>query len=341
MKHKAHQCIFGCFSETAADDGKPSWFQTTPAYGEYDGGGSILDEEGDVIEGAKIVFDEASVRKIVDQFREDAKKEGWPGILVDREHFSCDVEKPSDAMAWAVDVRIAEDGAIWTKWEFTPKGRELFETKTLINRSPVLRLEKTGEKTFKPYQLDSIGMTNTPHFKTLSPTAAAKAAANNNHEGESTTMDPEIIAALGLAEGATKEDVLAAIQAMKDNQAAAEAQATDAEKKTEDAEKRAEEAEAKCRGLEADDFIAKNAEKIGDAAAFKGVYVKNPELAKAAIAACKAVKAPQSATRIVAKDAKTPTGGNDVLEGLAKCKSAKEMAEYAIHHAKELAAIKQ
>ena len=34
MKHKAHQCIFGCFSETAADDGKPSWFQTTPAYGE-------------------------------------------------------------------------------------------------------------------------------------------------------------------------------------------------------------------------------------------------------------------------------------------------------------------
>ena len=334
MKPKAHQCIFGCFSETAADDGKPSWFQTTPAYGEYDGGGSILDEEGEVIEGAKIVFDEQSVRKIVDQFREESKREGWPGILVDREHFSCDVEKPSDAMAWAVDVRIAEDGAIWTKWEFTPKGRELFETKTLINRSPVLRLEKTGEKTFKPYQLDSIGMTNTPHSKTLSPTAAAKAAANNNHEGESTTMDPEIIAALGLAEGATKEEVLAAIKAMKDNQAAAEAKATEAEKQK-------DEAEAKCRGFEADEFIAKNSAKIGDAAAFREVFMANPELAKKTVAACKEAQTSAPATRIVAKSASTPAGKSDVLDGLAKCRTAKEMADYAVLHAKELAELKK
>lgn len=334
MKPKAHQCIFGCFSETAADDGKPSWFQTTPAYGEYDGGGSILDEEGEVIEGAKIVFDEQSVRKIVDQFREESKREGWPGVLVDREHFSCDVEKPSDAMAWAVDVRIAEDGAIWTKWEFTPKGRELFETKTLINRSPVLRLEKTGDKLFKPYQLDSIGMTNTPHFKTLSPTAAAKAAANNNHEGESTTMDPEIIAALGLAEGATKEEVLAAIKAMKDNQAAAEAKATEAEKQK-------DEAEAKCRGFEADEFIAKNSAKIGDAAAFREVFMANPELAKKTVAACKEAQTSAPATRIVAKSASTPTGKSDVLDGLAKCRTAKEMADYAVLHAKELAEVKK
>lgn len=334
MKPKAHQCIFGCFSETAADDGKPSWFQTTPAYGEYDGGGSILDEEGEVIEGAKIVFDEQSVRKIVDQFREESKREGWPGVLVDREHFSCDVEKPSDAMAWAVDVRIAEDGAIWTKWEFTPKGRELFETKTLINRSPVLRLEKTGEKTFKPYQLDSIGMTNTPHFKTLSPTAAAKAAANNNHEGESTTMDPEIIAALGLAEGATKEEVLAAIKAMKDNQAAAEAKATEAEQQK-------DEAEAKCRGFEADEFIAKNSAKIGDAAAFREVFMANPELAKKTVAACKEAHPSAPATRIVAKSASTPAGKSDVLDGLAKCRTAKEMADYAVLHAKELAELKK
>ena len=334
MKPKAHQCIFGCFSETAADDGKPSWFQTTPAYGEYDGGGSILDEEGEVIEGAKIVFDEQSVRKIVDQFREESKREGWPGILVDREHFSCDVEKPSDAMAWAVDVRIAEDGAIWTKWEFTPKGRELFETKTLINRSPVLRLEKTGDKLFKPYQLDSIGMTNTPHFKTLSPTAAAKAAANNNHEGESTTMDPEIIAALGLAEGATKEEVLAAIKAMKDNQAAAEAKATEAEKQK-------DEAEAKCRGFEADEFIAKNSAKIGDAAAFREVFMANPELAKKTVAACKEAQPSATATRIVAKSASTPVGKSDVLDGLAKCRTAKEMADYAVLHAKELAELKK
>lgn len=331
MKLKAHQCIFGCFSETETGDGKPSWFQTTPAYGEYDGGGSILDEEGKVIEGAKIVFDEASVRKIVDQFREDAKKEGWPGILVDREHFSCDVEKPSDAMAWAVDIRVADDGAIWTKWEFTPTGRELFETKTLINRSPVLRLEKSGDKVFKPYQLDSIGMTNTPHFKTLSPTAAAKAAANNNPEGDTTTMDPEIIAALGLAEGATKEEVLAAIKAIKDGQAAAEAKATEAEKQK-------DEAEAKCRGFEADAFIAKHADKIGDAAAFKEVYVKDPALAQKAIGAFKAqAKTPGApATRLNAREAQTPKNSG-VMDALAACKSAEERCAFVMAHAKEIA----
>ena len=334
MKHKAHQCIFGCFSETAADDGKPSWFQTTPAYGEYDGGGSILDENDEVIEGAKVVFDEDCVKKIVEQFREAAKTKDWPGILVDREHFSCDYDKPSDAMAWAKDIRVAKDGAIWTKWEFTPQGRELYETKTLISRSPVLRLEKASEKVFKPYRLDSIGMTNTPHFKTLSPTAAAKAAANNNHEGESTTMDPEIIAALGLAEGATKEEVLAAIKAMKDNQAAAEAKATEAEQQK-------DEAEAKCRGFEADEFIAKNSAKIGDAAAFREVFMANPELAKKTVAACKEAQPSAPATRIVAKSASTPAGKSDVLDGLAKCRTAKEMADYAVLHAKELAELKK
>lgn len=331
MKLKPNQCIFGCFSGALEDaaTNRPCWFQTTPAYGEYDGGASILDEEGEVIEGAKIVFDASSVKKIVDQFREAAKMEGWPGVLVDREHFSCDYDKPSDAMAWAVDIRVAEDGSIWTKWEFTPTGKELFESKTLINRSPVLRLEKIDEKTFKPYQLDSIGMTNTPHFKTLSPTAAAKAAANQNHKGES-DMDPEIIAALGLAEGATKEDVLAAIKAMKDAQAAAEAKATDAETKK-------DEAEAKCRGFEADAFIAKNADKIGDVAAFKEVYVKDPALAQKAIGAFKAQKNP-STTRIVAKTAQTPTGASDVVEGLAKCRTPQEKVAYATLHAKELAA---
>ena len=147
-------------------------------------------------------------------------------------------------------------------------------------------------------------------------------------------MDPEIIAALGLAEGATKEEVLAAIKAMKDNQAAAEAKATEAEKQK-------DEAEAKCRGFEADEFIAKNSAKIGDAAAFREVFMANPELAKKTVAACKEAQPSAPATRIVAKSASTPAGKSDVLDGLAKCRTAKEMADYAVLHAKELAEVKK
>ena len=113
-------------------------------------------------------------------------------------------------------------------------------------------------------------------------------------------MDPEILAALGLAEGAGKEDVLAAIKALKDKEAAAVAQATDAEKKAEDAE-------AACRGLKADAFIAANKERIADAAKFREAYLKAPEATEAAFALCKAAPAAKpSETRIVAREAKTP-----------------------------------
>lgn len=127
-------------------------------------------------------------------------------------------------------------------------------------------------------------------------------------------MDPEILAALGLAEGAGKEEVLAAIKAMKDEKAAAVQQATDAQKK-------ADEAETACRGLKADAFIAANRERIADVAKFREAYLKAPEATEAAVAAFKAAPAAQpSATRIVAKDATTPgktVGGGDVQAKIA------------------------
>ena len=308
MKLKRNQCIIGCFTakELNASE-KAAWFQTTPPYGEYPAG-NMTDEHGKPVKDAVVVFDEESVRKTVEAFRAEMQNAEWPGVLVDREHFSLDLDKPSDAMAWAKDIRIAEDGAIWTRWEFTPKGRELYETKTLINRSPVLRLERREGGKFSPCYLESIGMTNTPHFKELSPLAAAKAAAEDNHQKGTTDMDPEILAALGLAEGAQKEDVLAAIKVLKDQEAAAVAKATDAEKK-------AEEAETACRGLKADAFISANKDKIVDVAKFREAYLKDPQGTETAFGLFRfggqtASKPPT--TRIVARDAqppKTPAAG--------------------------------
>ena len=127
-------------SETADN---ASWFQTTPPYGEYPGG-NIKGPDGKPVEGAVVRFDEASVRRVAAAFEERMRSGGWPGVLVDREHFSLDTDKPSDAMAWAVAVRVADDGSIWTRWDFTPKGRELWEGRILVSRSPVLRLERVG-----------------------------------------------------------------------------------------------------------------------------------------------------------------------------------------------------
>ena len=145
------------------------WFQTFPAYGRYAVGGIIKDAPAD----AEFVFDEAAAKEIIANFRAEAKKPDWPGILVDREHFSADREKTSDAMAWAKDIRQEKDGSIWTRWEFTAVGRDLWQGKVLVNRSPLFACRRDG-KDYIPVALKSIGMTNTPHFTELSTLAAAR-----------------------------------------------------------------------------------------------------------------------------------------------------------------------
>lgn len=310
MKLRPLHCIFASCSD-AADDApaKARWFQTTPPYGEYPGGESVRDEDGRPIEGAVVVFDERSADRVVAAF-EAAKAAGgaaWPGVLVDQEHFSLDRDKPSTALAWAKEIRRAADGSLWTRWEFTEEGLRLHEGRMLVSRSPVLRLERRSERRFAPAELQSIGMTNTPHFKELSPLAAARES--NNPKGD-TNMDPEILAALGLRPEAGKEEALAAIRQLKDKEAAAIARCDEAEKKAASAESEKEKAVAECRATKADAFIAANAGKIADAAKFREIYLANPELAERTLAVCRggagAKPGAPTTVRLAARDAKTP-----------------------------------
>ena len=141
-------------------------------------------------------------------------------------------------------------------------------------------------------------------------------------------MDPSILSALGLSEGASIEDVLAAIQALKDKEAAATATATDATKKAEDAE-------AKCRGLRCDAFIAAHKAQITDEGKFREAYMKAPEATEAAVALCRTAEPPKaSAARISARDAKTPTSAPGT-EDAVKAKIAargKAVNEYMSAH---------
>lgn len=309
MKLKPLQCIFAACSDAEKDVATQAcWFQTTPPYGEYPADDTVLDAKGNPIHGAMLVFDEKSTDRIMAAFAAASKKDGWPGLLVDQEHFSIDYDKPSTALAWAKEIRRAADGSLWTRWEFTEKGEKLYDGKMLINRSPVLMLERLSARIFSPYELQSIGMTNTPHFKQLSPLAAAKE--NKNQKGN-TDMDPEILAALGLAAEAGKDEVLAAVKQLKDKEAAALAKATEKETAATQATTEKEAAVAECRGMKADAFISKNSEKIEDPAAFKAIYLENPSLAEKTLAVCKAVTAAPgkdapTQVRIVAKEAKTP-----------------------------------
>lgn len=291
MKNTTHHILAACsaFMNDAATNA--CWFQTFPPYGRYPVGGTI---EG-AAKDAEYILDEASAKMIVRNFRLKQKKDiDWPGILVDREHFSMMPDKASDAMAWATDIRINDDGSIWTKWRFTPEGEKIWTDRVLVNRSPAFAATKDG-KDYRPFELMSIGMTNTPHFKELSTLAAARATEVNNNKGE--IHMNKLIEALGLAEGASEEDMLAAINALKEKASAAEAKATDAEKAK-------DEAEGKCRKLECDAFLEKNKAKIADVAACREAYMANPELASKMIGACKTVE--QKPQTVIGAARKTP-----------------------------------
>ena len=177
-----------CSAVENDDAGNACWFQTTPKYGIYPGGEQITGRDGKPIKDAKIVFDEKSTDKIMEAFRAAVSAPGCPGILVDQDHFSCDTDKPTTALAWAKDIRRAADGSLWTKWEFTAKGKELYEGKMLVNRSPVMLLDEVDGwrglgNALTPYALESIGMTNKPYFKDMSPLAAAREKGNEvNHK---------------------------------------------------------------------------------------------------------------------------------------------------------------
>ena len=275
---------------------KATWFQTFPPYGRYPVGGTVKDAADDAV----FVFDEAAAKAVMDAFKAAAKNPEWPGVLVDEEHYSLDSSKSSAAMAWAKDIRQENDGSIWTRWEFTPKGRELWESKTLLNRSPAFACARNG-KEYRPVELKSIGMTNTPHFSKLSTLAAARAAEVNNNKGE--IHMKKLMAELGLAEDASEDAAVAACKALKD-QASAATKAKD-------------EALAECRKMKCDAFIEANKAKIADEAACRAAYMANPENAEKLIAACKAPEAKTQTVLAAAK--KTPEVKKDG-ESMATCR---------------------
>ena len=274
------------------------WFHTIPPMGEYPGGNVC--HNGEPVKDAVIVIDRAAYDSLLANFYSDQARISWPGLLVDREHFSLDSDKPSDAMAWAKNIREDEDG-LWTQWEFTPPGRDAWDNKVLISRSPVMILERIEGNRFRPVRLDSIAMTNTPHFD-LSTIAAARAAGDQTKQGDPNMK--KLLALLGLPETATEDEACAKVQGLMDSASTA----TAAKQTAEDAAKAAQ---AACRKAQCAAFIAEHKDKITDVAKFRDAYEKNPEATEAAFGLFKA-DAAAAPTRISARDAATPGDGTPV-----------------------------
>ena len=124
-------------------------------------------------------------------------------LVVDIEHASeikAPKGEPAPAAGWIQALEL-RDGAVWGRVAWNAAAREMIEKKGYRYYSPAFLYRKDNSRIVG---LSSVGLTNKPNLRV--------AALNHQLHEEDTTMLKKILIALGLAEDATEEQALNAIE---------------------------------------------------------------------------------------------------------------------------------
>ncbi len=285
-------------------EGTPLTVQIAP-FGEFPGTLKGLDGKAKPITQ---VLNEAAFNRIIANWQAQGAKE----LLVDVDHDS--MNGSTRAFAWATNLQIDPDCGLVADFNLTDLGREALSKREYRFVSPVFTLSNEGDI----LTLDSIALTNRPNLP-VSCVLNRESTVINSVEDKKENHMEKIISALGLTPGASEDDILAAIDALK---------------------KSVDEANAKVLENEATALAEENKEKIANREDFVRLYVQNGRDTALAFLAC--VKTPEVAEpqkRIVANSAQTPADTPSVKERLANCRTAEELAAFAVANAKELAQV--
>jgi phage I-like protein len=219
--------------------------------------------------------------------------------LVDFEHRSDAGGLASDttAAAWMQELKVDDTHGLMVRNKLTDLGAADLRNRRRRFLSPVWDLDEDG----RPCLLRKAALTNTPNIKAMQPVLnkESPATAAGTKKGVQTMDLKQIALALGLAETATAEEVLAAAKAAKEKAASLETRVAELEK-------------TQLEG-EAEKVCAANKGRIGDEAGFRKLYVANKAFALQALETMPKVTVANKA------DGKKP-------EGLAAGDSAKEQA---------------
>jgi phage I-like protein len=188
------------------DDG---WYQIAPA-GEYpvQVGADTLTQ----------VLDTAAFDALANRFRELAAQPGFAGLLIDYDHFSMDLDKPSEAAGWITDI-ANRDGTLWAEIRWSDRGGAAVTGGSYRFLSPVFdraTAEDLGNGRVRPTRLLNAGLTNDPNLKTLAPLT------NRSQQQESSAMNPALLKSLGLPEDATEAQAAEAIDTLRNRATAAD-----------------------------------------------------------------------------------------------------------------------
>ncbi|EMO4249200.1 peptidase [Citrobacter freundii] len=169
-----------------SDDALPEWLPVIPAgrFSGRDGRSWVNNQPHEVVTRSK----------------------RYPALPVDMEH-ATEIKGPKGeeafAYGWIREYRVAEDGRIDARVEWTEEGAAIIRAKKYRYYSPAFFFTTTGEV----IRLSSVGLTNKPNldFPALNQ--------------ESTMPLPvQIVTALGLAETASADDAVTAITQLKNNE---------------------------------------------------------------------------------------------------------------------------
>ena len=156
------------------------------------------------VESQKGTFlaDEESLEQINRQF-----KARGIDLVVDYEHQTLkDVQAP--AAGWIKELFL-QDGAISAKVEWTKKAEEYLKNREYRYLSPVIRNRKQDGKVIG---LHSVALTNTPAINHMFSIVASDTFQGPEELGGSTMDLEKLIKLLGLAKGATEEEILKAME---------------------------------------------------------------------------------------------------------------------------------
>lgn len=143
-------------------------------------------------------FDAESAQLILEAFRAAGHD-----MVIDYEHATLG-DNPAPAAGWIPEISARADG-LYVRAQWTEKAKGMIEAREYRYFSPVMAMRKADRKIVG---LHNVGLTNQPRMNGL-PALAAK-----DTPTEGNPMLEKLIALLGLAEDATEEDVMAAIEDM-------------------------------------------------------------------------------------------------------------------------------
>lgn len=181
--------------------------------------GEHINHEAKVVQ----VIDDKAITSIVNRFTEEAKAPNFAGQLVDRDHFSSDPDKPSDAMGWTVELRN-RNGIPEGRIDWTTAGQPLVEGKVYKFFSTDYRasdcevlgkriVDGKSYRVVRPLRLDRLALTNDPNNAGGKPISNRQTAATADRgENQNTSTMKSVLKLLGLAEDASEESAVAAVQ---------------------------------------------------------------------------------------------------------------------------------